>query len=236
MRLIKRISTSLSASVHDAVGRMENHDAIVEASIREQKQVLGKTRARLKTLLKQQGKFEQDKQQCEEQIERWTHRAKTLANDDQEKALTCLARRKQLQQKLADIDSNIKRQQELTHKLQETARELERKLEEASRQHNMMRARQSVADANVAFGQSTTKHDHLDEVFERWESNVMTYEDQPCLDTICDIEFDALSKELDKSEQQEELAAELRELMAKDSAVNPTQVSATSKSEGKHNV
>ena len=214
MRLIKRISTSLSASMHDAVGRLENHDAIVEASIREQKQVLGKTRARLKTLLKQQRKFEQDKQDCEAEIIRWADRARSLAEQDEQKALSCLARRKQLQHRLADMEANLGRQRELTAQLTETARELEAKLEEASRQHNLMRARQSVADANTAFGSSSERHDQLDEVFERWESNVMAYEDQSPLGDPGDGELDLLESELDKSEQQAELADELQRLLA----------------------
>ncbi len=214
MNLFRKLSASVSASLNNAVGRIENHDAIIEVSIREQKSMLAKTKARLKTLHNQQKKFEEDKLECEKQIKLWTERAKSIANSEKDKALQCLARRKQVQQKLTDTEKNLKQQQELTTQVKEKVRELELKIEEVSRQHNLMRARQTVADANASFGNSVSKQDHLDEVFERWESSVVEYESQPIFNEKGDMEFDDLANDFNKKEQKEQLNNELDTLLA----------------------
>ena len=49
MKLIKRLSTSITATLDSAVGQLENHDAIVEASIKQTRQSVAKTKARINT-------------------------------------------------------------------------------------------------------------------------------------------------------------------------------------------
>ena len=49
MNLIKRLTTSVSATLDSAVGQLENHDAIIETTIKETRQSVAKTKARINT-------------------------------------------------------------------------------------------------------------------------------------------------------------------------------------------
>ena len=67
MKLIKRLSTTLSATLDSAVGQLENHDAIVEATIKQTRQSVAKTKARINTLKQQLNAYEQQLTEAREQ-------------------------------------------------------------------------------------------------------------------------------------------------------------------------
>ena len=52
MSLIRRISTSITSSVDRAVSRVENHDAIVNAALRDTQQAAARSRVRLERVRK----------------------------------------------------------------------------------------------------------------------------------------------------------------------------------------
>ena len=52
MSLIKRMSTSITASVGRAVSKVENHDAIINAALRDTQQAAARSRVRLERVRK----------------------------------------------------------------------------------------------------------------------------------------------------------------------------------------
>lgn len=211
MNIFKRITTSVSASLDNAVGQIENHDAIVEASIKQTRQAVAKTKARINTLRQQQSVYEKQQVEAREQHQLWTDRATRLAESDQARALQCITRRNQCLAEIERLDKAIPQQQQLVQKVTGNMQKLESQLAEMTQKHNLMRSRQTVADVNRVVGRMHRDED-LQDTFERWEATVLEYELDGC-------EFatdDPLDSELRNEENDEQLMAQLNELMNKE--------------------
>ena len=214
MNLIKRLTTSVSATLENAVGELENHDAIVEANIKQTRQAVAKTQARLASLQQQQSNFESQLNVAREQIDLWESRAKSIAVTDEPKALQCLTRRNQSEAEVKRLTQAIDQQSTLITQVADNLNKLKTKLDEMSQRHNLMRSRQTVAEVNRA----ACKADHsqqLNETFERWEASVLDSE----LSIGAHSNNDPLDAKFSREELSSELNAQLAELKAQ--ADNP---------------
>lgn len=212
MNFLKRLTTSVTATLESAAGQLENHDAIVHATIKETRQSVAKTQARINTLRQQQSVFESQLSDAHEQANKWEVRAKQLANTDEEKALQCLTRRNQLQAEQARLEESIEHQASLINKVESNLSTLKSKLEEMQHKHNLLRSRQSVAQANKGLATSTSEHE-LADTFERWESMVLEHElGSPVFGTEEYATVDPLRDEFENKEDAAQLRAQLDQL------------------------
>ncbi len=205
MKLIKRLSTTLSATLDSAVGQLENHDAIVEATIKQTRQSVAKTKARINTLKQQLNAYEQQLTEAREQYNLWTERAAKLAESDQTKALQCVARRNQYEAEVGRLNHAALQQRELIRDVAHNLEKLQGKLDEMTHKHNLMRSRQTVADVNRAVA-SIDRDESINETFERWESVVLEHEfavSDACV-------RDPLDLELTRAEDEADLLAQLK--------------------------
>ncbi len=208
MNLIKRITTSVTATLDQAVGQLENHDAIIEATIKETRKSVARTKARINTLRQQLSVFENQLEQAREQSHVWESRARQLAETDQEKALQCLQRRNHLEQEQQRLDAAIDQQQQLISKVQANLTKLQAKHDEMQHKHTLLRSRQTVADVNKAVASSQCQQD-LDDTFERWESLVLEHE----LNNDEAASIDPLAQEFERNESDAALQAQLAALV-----------------------
>lgn len=204
MKLIKRLSTSITATLDSAVGQLENHDAIVEASIKQTRQSVAKTKARINTLRQQHSAYQSQLKEAREQYDLWTERASKLADTDQAKALQCVARRNQCEAEIGRLSFAEKQQADLIREVSSNLQTLQTKLDEMTQKHSLMRSRQTVADVNRAVAYASTD-DNLDQTFERWESVVLEHEF--AVSDAC--ARDSLDVELTRDEDQADLLAQL---------------------------
>ncbi len=204
MKLIKRLSTTISATLDSAVGQLENHDAIVEASIKQTRQSVAKTKARINTLRQQHTAYQSQLKEAREQYDVWTERAAKLASTEQEKALQCVARRNQCEADIGRLSYSEKQQGELIREVSANLQTLQTKLDEMTQKHNLMRSRQTVADVNRAVAYASTD-DSLSDTFERWESAVLEHEF--AVSDACARDF--LDVELTRQEDEADLLAQL---------------------------
>ena len=204
MKLIKRLSTSITATLDSAVGQLENHDAIVEASIKQTRQSVAKTKARINTLRQQHSAYQSRLNEAREQYDLWTERARKLANSDQAKALQCVARRNQCEADIGRLSHSEKQQVDLISEVTTNLQNLQTKLDEMTQKHNLMRSRQTVADVNRAFSDINCDV-NLDQTFERWESAVLEHEF--AVSDACARDF--LDTELTRDEDHADLLAQL---------------------------
>jgi len=203
MKLIKRLSTSITATLDSAVGQLENHDAIVEASIKQTRQAVAKTRARINTLRQQHQAYQAQLKEAKEQYDLWTQRAASLAASDQEK-VQCVARRNQCEADIGRLSYSEKQQADLVRDVTANLQTLQTKLDEMTQKHNLMRSRQTVADVNRAVAYANTD-DNLNDTFERWESTVLEHEF--AVSDACSR--DSLDLELTREEDEANLLAQL---------------------------
>ncbi len=211
MNLIKRLTTSVTATLDSAVGQLENHDAIIDATVKQTRQAIAKTKARINTLRQQQHTYEVQLNEAQEQASSWTGRATQLAKSDQKKALQCVARRNLCNNEVDRLVKLIDQQKTLINQVSFNLNTLQAKADEMSQKHNLMRSRQAVADVNRAVGYAT-KDNNLDDTFERWESAVLEHEitvNNVCLQ-------DPLEAEFIEQETNDELLKQLSELTKND--------------------
>ena len=207
MNIFKRFTTTVSASMDNAVGKLENHDAIIEATIKQTKQAEARTKARINTLRNQQRNYEKQLTETNEQHDLWSKRALKLAESDESKALECLSRRNQCKESSKRLNTRIEQQQKLIGDVSENLKKLQLQLDEMSQKHNLMRSRQAVADVNRAVRHVST-NESVNDTFERWESLVIENE------VVEESNFDSLDAEFTKQENDVDLLLQLAELKA----------------------
>ncbi|WP_353409094.1 PspA/IM30 family protein [Arenicella sp. 4NH20-0111] len=206
MNLIKRLTTSVTATLEGAVGQLENHDAIIDASIKQTRQAVAKTQARLATLRQQQNAYESQLQLSIEQIKVWENRAKSLATENESKALQCLTRRNQNEAESNRLKQSIEQQDGLISSVSTNLSTLKTKLDEMTQRHNLMRSRQAVADVSKVTSKSNIS-EQLDETFERWESVVLETE-LAVSDACCSDPLEAqFAQQEDKAKLLDQLSA-----------------------------
>ena len=213
MSLIRRISTSITSSVDRAVSKVENHDAIINAALRDTQQAAARSRVRLERVRKDGHSLKTRRANLRQAAERWAERARKIAADDEPKALECLRRRKDCEKQLVNLEDSIDKHDELEERIAEQVKKIEIRIGEIAQQRNMMRSRQSVAEAMRTINNvEGVSYGEIEDTFDRWEINLG--ETEILMGAMTDR--DPLDSEFSAEEDTAELRAELEELLQSD--------------------
>jgi phage shock protein A len=213
MSLIRRISASITSSVDRAVSKVENHDAIINAALRDTQQAAARARVRLERVRKDGHNLKTRRANLEQAVVRWTDRARKVAGDDEAKALECLRRRKDCEMQLGNLEESIFRHEELEARIAEQVKKIEARIGEVAQQRNMMRSRQSVADAMRTINNvEGISYSEIEDTFDRWEINLGETE----ILMGATSNGDPLDSAFMAEEDTAELRAELEELLQSD--------------------
>ena len=173
MSLIRRISTSITSTVDRAVSKVENHDAIINAALRDTQQAAARSRVRLERVRKDGHNLRTRRGNLEIAVTRWTERAKSIAATDEAKALECLRRKKDCEAQLQNLALSIDKHDELESRIADQVKKIEARIGEVSQQRNMMRSRQSVAEAMRTINDiEGVSYGEIEDTFDRWEINL----------------------------------------------------------------
>lgn len=173
MSLFRRISTTFTSSVDRAISKVENHDAIVQAALRDTQQAAARSRVRLERVRKDGRALKTRYEELSLSKSRWADRAKSLASSDEAKALECLRRRRDCEKQLVSLTDSIEKHDELEDRITEQVKKIEARIGEVAHQRNMMRSRQSVADAmRVINNIEGVSYGEIEDTFDRWEINL----------------------------------------------------------------
>ncbi len=213
MSLIQRISATLTSSVDRAVSRVENHDAIINAALKDTRRAAARSRVRLERVRRDGDALKTRLRELEEAATRWTERARSIAGKDETRALECLRRRRDCLQQIDKLTQSIARHDELEQRIGEQVREIDERIKEVTEQRNVMRSRQSVAEAmhamNAAQGGSAVD---IEDTFDRWEINLGETE----LLFGANVTADPLDTSFLEEEDRAALRAELDVLLERD--------------------
>jgi len=184
MSLIKRLSATLTASVDNLVDQVENHDAVIEASIKKARQASADTRVRLSRLQKDGKRLELRIEKLKNDSDKWQERAVSAAKENQDKALQCLQRKKQSKAELDLLEKNLAAHKSTERHVAENLKKVESRVSELSLQRNSFRSRESAARANHIIQRLEGDHGNgIEETFDRWESNLLAQEtDYPLIE------------------------------------------------------
>ena len=213
MSLIRRISTSITSTVDRAVSKVENHDAIINAALRDTQQAAARSRVRLERVRKDGHGLRTKRANLEVAVTRWTERAKAVAAEDEAKALECLRRKKECELQLRNLAESIAKHDELESRIADQVKKIEARIGEVSQQRNMMRSRQSVADAmRTIHDIEGVSYGDIEDTFDRWEINLGEAE----ILTGSVSVGDPLETAFIAEEEADELRAELSVLLKED--------------------
>jgi len=209
MSILKRITATVSASMDSVVSRVEDHDAVIESSIKECRQAAARIRVRLANV-KRDGKQLQDtKTRLENDIELWEGRAIDAAQENEQRAMQCLKRKKLAEAQLVQTEESLAQHLNSEQKLVKNLALIESRVSEISQKRNTMRSRQSVSEAMKIIHKLEGDSSYaVDDTFDRWESNLLERE----IATEADYSVDQFENEYIQQEELDSLKVELEEL------------------------
>lgn len=177
MSLIKRIATTVHASVEKSVASMENHDAMIQATLKDSRRSVAAANVKLQRLKDDEQRQIHFVEELKARIEQWSSRAKSIAGSDQDKALECLQQRRIDQGRLTDAEHALTKHQALTHQMQDNVSALQQRVNALQSQHLELQSRDTVSRATTQLDDlERSSHTPIDSMFDRWEESIQERE------------------------------------------------------------
>jgi len=208
MNRMKRWTMSMTSWVDGVLAQVENHEAAVSSAIGRVRQSTARARVQLKRVERDQQALRDTLLEEEEAIDAWRRRAKSA--EDENVALECLRRHKASERRVLRLRQRLGEHERCHKELSDGIRVLNGRLCELTERKNLMRTRQSRAEAAHGMASTTGPIGDLEDVFERWETRVGEIE----IASECAEPIDAFEAELEAVEESAELRLELEALRA----------------------
>ena len=216
MSIFKRITTTLHASVDKTVASIENHDAIIQATLATSRRSVAEAQVKLSRVQADGVRQAKHIDQLKERIELWTTRAKNVADTDREKALGCLKQRKDDQAQLESAVTALQKHKEMTQRMEEKVRSLQQRVTELQRQHTELQSRDTVSRATTQLDNiERSPSFNIDDSLDRWEVSIHQREARNELNDDIAHTPTSLHDEFKVQEQNEALNDELDALIKK---------------------
>ena len=210
MNLFTRLSATLTGKLDDVVSQIENHDAVVAVALKDTRAAVAKAKVRLDRVRKDGETMRNRLAEAERMAKLWEDRAKDTAAKDEQKALACIARRNQCREQVTQTQTALARHEELEAKVSENVQRMEQRLRDITQQQNLMRSRQSTADAMRIINKiEGSTSNGIEDTFDRWETLITETE----YSTGHISETDTLDMSFVKEENTMQLQAELDALL-----------------------
>jgi phage shock protein A len=206
MSRMHRWKMSVTGWVDGVLAQIENHEATVSSAIGRVRQSAARARVQLKRVERDQRQLRASLAEEEAAVEAWRRRAKDA--DDEEKALECLRRHKASARRVRGLRHRLDEHERAHGELTEGIRVLNARLAELNERKNLMRTRQSRAEAAHGMVRTGAPPGDLEDVFERWEARVGEIE----IAAECEEPIDRFEADFDAAEEDAELRVELEAL------------------------
>lgn len=218
MNLFKRLSVSVRSQLDEAVSRIENHDALIDAALRESREAIARLKLQQSRIQRKMQSIDAQSEALKQDEKNWVRRAKSLAKSDEAQALACLERRDRCLHQIEQLHSQREQSAEMEFRLGQQLLKVEQRLMEDERRLQEFRGRDLSAKAEHAL-QQVTGSDSLDleQAFDRWELDITRKEMSRDTGSCAAAEFDSLEQRLQREEQLEARKAELKALMEDES-------------------
>ncbi|MEM7083081.1 MAG: PspA/IM30 family protein [Pseudomonadota bacterium] len=210
MRLLHRITSTITAKMDQAITRVENHDAIIQAAIKRTQHNAATARVRLARVQKDGELLRKKHEAAQQAAADWARRARDRADDDRSTALECVRRHRLANDQLDKLAESLTQHAALEKQVTLTLHDLHERIAHMNQQRNMFRSRESVADAKRIINELDGNGSlDIDDTFERWE--VMIAESE--FDGTLPASIDDLEASFIQEEDRTELEAGLERLL-----------------------
>ncbi|MCU7843240.1 MAG: PspA/IM30 family protein [Candidatus Thiodiazotropha sp. (ex Monitilora ramsayi)] len=218
MSFLKRLSVSVRSQLDEAVSRIENHDAVIDAALQESRDAIARLKLQQSRMSKKTQSIDAqiDKLQTDEQS--WVRRAKMLAKGDEAQALACLDRRDRCVEQIKQLQAQREQCTELEFRLANNLTQLEQKLIDDEQRLQEFRGRDLSAKAEHAIEEIRgSGSGSLEQAFDRWELDITRKELRQDAADPASIGIDSLEERFQREERLEAQKAELKALMGDES-------------------
>ncbi len=216
MSAIFRWTTGFASRIDAMVRQIENHDALVSAAIRDAKEARARAKVQLKRVRQDGRRMQQRRAELEQSETLWRERAQRVAASDEERGIECVRRMKRAAHERTALGDQVEEHARIEAQLGRDIGRIDQRIEQLVQQRNLLRTRQSRAEALAAAQREDgCRISEVEDVLERWEIKVSRNE----TDVDCDLdEQDDLEIELGGEEERAALLEELRALARSDDA------------------
>jgi phage shock protein A len=154
------------------VARIENHDELVRCSIQELQSSMARAQVRLSSVRRDGASMRNRLAAGREAEAQWKDRARA-SMDEEERALECLRRSKRAARLVTELEERITEHDRVESRLVKDIRALQEGLRDLKEQRNMMRARQTRAEAMGAVRDNEgMMSGEVREILDRWEIQI----------------------------------------------------------------
>jgi phage shock protein A len=210
MNRVKRWTMTMTSWVDGVLAQIENHEANVDAAIVRVRKSTARARVQLRRVERDQTMLRDTLAAEDEAMSAWLRRAETT--EDEDAALECLRRSKLSERHSAQLRSRLSEHERTRKELNDGMGQLNDRLRELTERRNLMRTRQSRAEAMHGMATANTPIGDLEDLFERWETRVTEVE---IAGDVGDF-IDTFEAEFESAEQTAALREELREMRSED--------------------
>jgi phage shock protein A len=203
---VKRWTMSVTSWVDGVLAQVENHEATVDAAIVRVRKSVARARVQVRRVDRDHASLEDALATEIEAESAWRQRARTT--EDEETALECLRRAKAAHRHSTRLRNRITEHERSLKELNDGIGELSGRLRELVERRNVMRTRQSRAEAIHGMAVATSPLGDLNDLFERWETRVAEVE----IAGECGEIADAFESEFERADETAALREELRQM------------------------
>ncbi|MEM7099308.1 MAG: hypothetical protein AAF541_13680 [Pseudomonadota bacterium] len=205
----RRLAATLSATFDDALGRIENHEAVAATVVADARKAVAGIQVQSRRTAAELDRLEKALKEAVAQSDAWRERAKSCAEEDEERALACLKKAEIEQEKQTQLKTQIAEHRELVGELDNALANAQRQLRELTAKRASLSARGAVTKS-YRTSNKLCEDINNQELFDRWEAAVTA--DELGQGGSIVTATDALTAEFELAEEDERLRAELAQL------------------------
>ncbi len=218
MNNLKRIFVSIKSQIDHVADEFENHEALAGVAIEDLQAIASKTRLHLHRVSKMSEQYQQQLLEQQEQAGLWSERAIKVRQEDEQKALQCVKRLRQVQQQIKSLEQQCQESTAQEEKIRADLELIQEQLQSLKNKKEILAARQNRTNLQETIGNSQGGSlQEVQNVFQRWEGSVISSEfstPEPI------VESDSFSKPFEQEEDELALKMMLNELTEQSSPAN----------------
>lgn len=177
MNNLKRIFVSIKSQIDHVADEFENHEALAGVAIEDLQAIASKTRLHLYRVSKMSEQYQQQLQEQQEQARLWSERAIKIRQKDEQKALQCVKRLRQVQQQIKSLEQQYQESTAQEEKIRTDLELIQEQLQSLKNKKEILAARQNRASIQETLGDSHGGSlQEVQNVFQRWEGSVVSSE------------------------------------------------------------
>ncbi|MES9993980.1 MAG: hypothetical protein ABW098_18675 [Candidatus Thiodiazotropha sp.] len=213
MSLFRRLTVSFRSHLDEAVSRIENHDAVIDAALQESRDAIARIKLQQSQINRKIDVASKQQDALQHDIENWTRRARSLANSDESQAIACLERRDRCAEQKEQLQQQQQEYNQLAFRLANNLKQLEQKLISDERRLQEFRGRDlSTKAENIIQSNACFETVDLEQAFDRWELAINKNELQHPVNDPVASNVDTLEERLQREERLAAHKAELKRL------------------------